>query len=158
MLENSLLQTLTKLHDQGKKITLVTGVFDLLHQEHTLFLEKASELADVLIVGLESDVRVRQLKGEGRPIENQQLRKSHLEELGIADLVFILPEGFSNQAAYDQLIAEIRPTYLAVSSHSPYQENKQALMEKYGGELKVVHEFNPAISTTILEKNLPRKS
>jgi len=151
-----LLHHLKTLRDQGKKITLVTGVFDLLHQEHKIFLEKASQIGDVLIVGVESDARVRQLKGENRPIQNQELRKKQIEALNLADTVFILPEEFTTAEHYDQFVKEILPAYLAVSSHTPFQESKEMLMKKYGGELKVVHEFNPEVSTTILEKKLAR--
>src|SRR3990172_12032671 len=55
----------------GKKIVLVTGVFDLLHDEHRNFLKVAKKAGDFLIVGLESDTRVRALKGVGRPVHDQ---------------------------------------------------------------------------------------
>lgn len=154
MLTNSLHNHFRTLREQGKKITLVTGVFDLLHQEHRTFLEKARKIGDVLVVGIESDVRVRQMKGESRPIQVQAIRKDQIEEMKLADTIFILPENCVTAEDYDQLIAEMLPSFLAVSSHSPYLESKQRIMSKYGGELKIVHEFNPEISTTILEKKL----
>ena len=56
-----------------KKIVLATGCFDILHPAHLEFLALAKEQGDVLIVGLETDARVRQLKGKDRPNHHQRL-------------------------------------------------------------------------------------
>jgi len=137
------------------KITvLATGVFDLLHEEHKNFLQKAKEVGDVLIVGIESDVRVRKLKGEGRPMQPQEIRLQQVQSLHYVDEAFLLPEEFGEQTAQEMLLEKIKPDILAVSSHSPYQEKKKKLIEKYGGRLVVVHQHNPDISTTsILRAN-----
>jgi cytidyltransferase-like protein len=131
-------------------LTLVTGFFDVLHQEHRRFLEKAKQLGGALVVGLESDARARQVKGEGRPIFPQEQRQKNLEEWGIADSIFILPDSFSSPQDHDDLIRIIHPRYLAVSSHTKHLDKKQAILSKYGGEVKIVHEHNPNISTTLL--------
>lgn len=133
---------------RGQKIVLVTGVFDILHQKHSDFLRDARALGDVLIVGIESDRRVKQMKGPERPYHPQNKRLKNLQDLDIATVVFILPENFDQPEQREALIAEIRPTFLAVSSHSLHQERKQALLEKYGGQLRVVTEFDPVFSTT----------
>lgn len=150
MISEALAKLLERAHAEHKVIVLVTGVFDLLHDEHMNFLRKAKAAGDILIVGLESDVRVRQMKGEGRPIYSQEQRRNHLEAMNIADDVFILPEQFSLPAHHDELIRTIRPSILAVSSHTAHQKEKAAIVEKYGGQLVVVHEHNPNISTTQL--------
>lgn len=142
--------TLRRLHSQGKKIVFASGVFDVFHQEHLRFLENAKATGDVLVVAIESDVRVRQIKGEGRPIHSQEKRKAHLESLGIIDLVFILPEHFSQPAQHRQLIAEVRPDIFAVSSHTSHLDKKRAIVESFGGTLQVVHDHNPEVSTTLL--------
>lgn len=133
-----------------KKKVLVTGVFDVLHQEHSTFLKKAKELGDYLIVGIESDVRVRQMKGAERPVFTQDVRKKSLEALKIADEVFILPEKFSNSEDHLALIKKIKPDYLAVSSHTKHLDKKRAILEQCGGKVVVVHKHNPNISTTQL--------
>lgn len=130
------------------KKVLVTGVFDLLHEEHIKFLKKAKELGDYLIVGLESDVRVKQMKGKQRPVNNQKLRKVNLEKLNIAEEVFVLPEQFNRPEDHENLIEKIRPNFLAVSSHTKYLDKKQEILKKFGGEVVVVHKYNPKISTT----------
>jgi len=143
------IQPLAQLQRQkGKKLVLATGFFDCLHSEHLRFLTKAKATGDLLFVAVESDARALALKGEGRPIETQRVRCRHL--LPYADYLIALPDGFNNFVAYESLIAAIRPDVYAVSSHTTHQKNKLFLTEKYGGKLVIVHEFNPAISTTKL--------
>lgn len=135
-----------ELRIAGKKIVLATGFFDLLHQEHINFLVKAKAVGDILIVAVESDERARALKGEGRPVETQSLRLSHLTPY--ADYVIALPPDFDHFEAYDSLMAAVRPHVYAVSSHTNHLKSKTFLVEKYGGQLVVVHEHNPSVSTT----------
>lgn len=132
----------------SEQVVLVTGVFDLLHAEHRNFLQKAKALGGKLLVGVESDVRVRALKGEGRPINSQAVRVANITALGIADEVFVLPEAFSKPEHHRTLLEQIRPNILAVSSHSPHLDKKQQLMESLGGQVVIVHQHNPAVSTT----------
>lgn len=132
---------------QTSEKVLATGVFDILHQEHINFLKKAAQLGP-LYIGIESDVRVRKMKGEGRPINSQEVRKKNLEDLKIARQVIILPESFDVPEERLQFLKELRPTVLAVSSHSPHLENKSRLMQSIGGRLQIVHQFNPEFSTT----------
>ncbi len=154
MLPDDVRSFLDAAREKKQLVVFATGVFDILHQEHKNFLRKAKNAGDVLLVAIESDVRVRKMKGEGRPVNTQLVRKKNLEKLGIADKVFILPEDFSRPDHHDQLIREVRPALLAVSSHTAHQPEKKKIVEKYGGELRIVHEFNPEISTTkILESH-----
>ncbi len=137
-------------HQDGKKVVLVTGVFDILHSEHSLFLEKARALGDVLLVGIECDERVKKMKGQGRPIHSAVVRLGKLEKWGIAAAVFILPEEFDAVDDYRLLLNRLQPSLLAVSSHSPHLDSKRQLMAEVGGEVVIVHQHNPAVSTTIL--------
>lgn len=141
---------LDSARQQQQKVVLVTGVFDLLHQEHRIFLEKAQQAGDVLIVGIEADSRVKKIKGEHRPIWSQDKRLDEITRLSVADGVFVLPEQFDTPEDRERLIALIRPNILAVSSHSPHLDKKEAIVSKYGGKVVVVHQFNPALSTTQL--------
>lgn len=137
-----------KAVENQQTLVLVTGVFDILHPEHINFLEKAKNTGDVLIVGVESDVRVRAIKGEKRPINPEVERWAALQNLRLADQVFILPDHFSDTADFRGLLQTIRPTILAVSAHTAHQDVKRALMQEIGGEVRVVHQQNPEISTT----------
>lgn len=137
---------------KSKIIVLVTGVFDLLHQEHKKFLNQAKKQGDILIIGLESDKRVSQLKGKDRPINSLQVRLENLAKWGIADKIFPLPEKFNTTKDHQKLISQLRPHILAVSSNTPNLSAKRKLMEKYSGQLKIVLPHNPKVSTTKMIK------
>lgn len=141
------------LHGQGKKIVLATGFFDLLHAEHINFLQKAKAAGDVLVVAVESDERAAKLKGEGRPIETQAIRCQKVSSY--ADYVIALNPDFDHQGAYESLLVAVQPQIYAVSANTNYKDSKQLLIEKYGGQLVVVHDWNPTISTTqIINKSM----
>lgn len=143
---------------------LVTGIFDLLHVEHMRFLAAAKNQGrgkkeegrrrekSYLIVGVESDKRVRKLKGEGRPVMGQEDRKEMLWGLKMADEVMILPDKFDSDDDYLKLLRDVKPDIYAVSENSPYLENKKRLCEKARVELRVVHGYNPEYSTSNLIK------
>jgi len=144
------LETIQGYHTKKATIVLVTGVFDLLHKEHLSFLTKAKAEGDVLIVAIESDKRVSQIKGSDRPIFDQETRYKNIKKLKIADLVFVLPEKFSSPRDHEELIKTIRPHILAVSSHTRHLDKKEDILKKYNGRVKIVHQHNPRISTTKL--------
>ena len=76
----------------NKTIVFTNGCFDLLHKGHKDFLLKASKFGNKLIVGVNSDSSVKQIKGESRPIENQYIREKKLLSLKYVDAVFIFEE------------------------------------------------------------------
>lgn len=131
-------------------IVLVTGVFDLLHSEHVRFLQKARALAGTLLIGVESDVRVKKMKGEGRPIQTEKIRMQGIQELQLADSVFVLPQRFDTIEDHRKLLAQLKPDIIAVSSHTAHQQEKKKLMAEIGGTVVSIHEHNPEISTTQL--------
>lgn len=141
----------------NKSLTLVTGVFDLLHEEHFVFLQKAKNLGDLLLVGLESDLRVSQMKGEGRPINNQASRLANLQKLAIADFVFILPEKFSRPEEHRALISKVRPNFMAISSNTLFQAEKARILAEFSAKLVVVHDFNPEFSSSKIIKKLNKE-
>jgi len=154
---SNLEQFLVKRQQLNKTLTLVTGVFDLLHEEHFIFLQKAKNLGDFLLVGLESDVRVRQMKGEGRPINKQETRLKNLQNSGIADFIFILPEEFSKPDDHRQLINKIRPDFMAVSSNTLFQAEKAKILAEFSAKLVVVHDFNPEFSSSRIIKKITKE-
>ncbi len=76
----------------NKKIAFTNGVFDILHEGHIKVLSQAASFADVLIVGVNSDASVKRLKGNSRPINNQQSRALILASLIMIDAVVIFEE------------------------------------------------------------------
>lgn len=150
---SELYKFIEKLHRQGKRVVLATGVFDLFHSQHQKFLEAASKRGDILLVGLETDERIKRLKGRQRPVWNLARRLEALARLKEVAFVFPLPEKFDTQSDYNKFMSLVRPDILAISSHTPFQKNKKELTEKYGGKMKVVLKYNSKISTTkILQK------
>src|SRR6266705_2665361 len=85
-------QRANKLRAAGKKIVATNGCFDLLHVGHICYLNAARALGDALIVGINGDQSVRELKGAGRPVNNQNDRAEIIAALKCVDLVTIFPE------------------------------------------------------------------
>jgi len=93
-----------KPSDLIKKVIFTNGCFDILHRGHIELLEQSKSYGDYLIVGLNSDESIKKLKGETRPIINQENRKRTLECLKFVDEVII----FDEDTPYN-LIKQIKP-------------------------------------------------
>src|ERR1051325_1042149 len=93
-----------KLRSVGKKIVATNGCFDLLHVGHVRYLQAARAFGDTLVVGLNGDHSVRELKGAGRPIMAEKDRAEILAALACVDLVAIFPD-----ARATKFLAAARP-------------------------------------------------
>lgn len=93
--------------NQSKKIVFTNGCFDILHRGHVTYLNAARSLGDILVIGLNSDASVKRLKGDKRPINNEDDRKFLLENLKAVDGVFIF-----NEDTPLELIKSIKPHVL----------------------------------------------
>jgi len=95
------------LKDEGKRIVFTNGCFDILHLGHVVYLEEARLKGDVLIVGVNTDSSVKQIKGQHRPIVPQEERMAVLAALESVDYVvpFAEPDPF-------MLISHLRPHIL----------------------------------------------
>ncbi len=144
--------------DISLQVVLVTGVFDLLHHAHRQFLKKAKDAGDILLVGVETDERVKQLKGWQRPYEPLALRLLNLSKLRVVDFVFSLPKDFNSVKAYLDLLQTLKPNILAVSSHTPFLKEKKALLKKVNGKVKIVLQQNIKVSTTIIGQERYKKA
>ena len=134
------------------RIVLAGGCFDILHIGHVRFLSEARKLGDYLVLLLESDEKVRKLKGENRPIFIQKERAEMLAALRSVDLVILLPTT-DRDADYVDLVMEIRPRVIAVTEKDPQIEKKKEQARKIGAELKVVS-LVKTVSTSILVQML----
>lgn len=143
-----------KKYHKLTRIILVTGCFDILHFAHRKLLVAAKKLGGVLMVGVESDQRVRQLKGSGRPLNFINQRIDNLEKLNLADIVFPLPEKFNTLKDFRALINQIKPEILAVSASTPNLKVKRKIMAEIHGRVVVVLPHNPKISTTKMLKSI----
>lgn len=89
---NEVSELIDQLKQSGESIVATNGCFDILHVGHLRYLQKSKELADVLIVGLNSDVSVKTLKGPSRPINSELDRAEVLVGLKMVDYVVIFHE------------------------------------------------------------------
>ena len=132
-------------------IVFTNGCFDILHKGHITYLSEARELGDYLIVGLNSDRSVTQIKGPERPINNQRFRSEKLLALNSVDDVIIFDEDTPQN-----LINELQPNILVKGGD--YKKNEivgAREVEEKGGEVVIVP-LVPGYSTTkiIKEKGL----
>src|ERR1035437_6302222 len=86
-----------RLKSQNKKLVFTNGCFDILHSGHVDYLIKAKNLGDFLLVGLNSDISVRSIKGEKRPIINETERAFLLDSLKCVDFVTFFDEDTPEQ-------------------------------------------------------------
>lgn len=127
---------------------LVGGVFDILHFGHIHFLKEAKALGNYLIVIIESDQRVKKLKGSTRPFHNQDQRKEILESLKFVDEVIILKDEMSNQDYFD-LITKIHPNIIAVTKGDPMFENKKRQAESIKAKIFEIEKVQVPSTTQI---------
>ena len=90
--KNVLIEVINDLKENNVKIAATNGFFDILHVGHVKYLKEAKKCGDVLVVGLNSDVSVKMLKGETRPINPQSDRAQVLAALNCVDYVVIFDE------------------------------------------------------------------
>lgn len=100
----ALRQVLADARHQGKRIVFANGCFDTLHVGHVRYLAGAREQGDLLVVGVNSDAGVRDLKGPGRPILDEQARAQLVAALRDVDFVVLFSE-----PTVEPLLEELRP-------------------------------------------------
>jgi len=132
---NTLAATLAR---SNGTLVVATGVFDLLHVGHLRFLKAARALGDILVVGVESDERVRRWKGPNRPILSADDRMELLAALRCVDHVFLITGERTDPAFYGDLLRILHPRWLAMTEDDPYRAEKEAQMRRIGGEARVV--------------------
>ena len=87
-----ILEKVNQWKKEKKKIVFTNGVFDLLHKGHIFSLAQAAKEGDILIIGLNSDASVKRLKGDSRPVNDQEARALLLAALSMVDAVIIFEE------------------------------------------------------------------
>lgn len=138
-----------KLKKDNQKIVLAGGCFDILHVGHIEFLKNAKKSGHVLFLLLESDESIKKLKGERRPINNQKNRAQILAAIESVDYVIPLEKPFKTPD-YNQLVENIKPDIIAITSGDPNLEHKKSQAKSVGGKVKIVLKHMPDHSTTKL--------
>lgn len=138
-----------KLHKkkwEGKRTVLVGGCFDVLHYGHVTFLQKAKAQGDTLIIALESDAFIKHAKHR-EPVHRQEERAYILSALKMVDYVILLPL-FSDEAGYNRLVLDIKPSVIAVTEGDTALEKKRIHAEQVGAIISVVTPLLSTFSTT----------
>ncbi len=131
-----------------KKIVFTNGCFDILHAGHADYLERAKNLGDVLIVGVNSDTSIKRIKGPQRPVLQEELRLKLLDSLKPVDFVVKFEEDTPIK-----LIEAIKPDVLVKGGDWPLDKIVgKDLVESYGGTVTTIP-FRYEISTSkIIER------
>ena len=129
----------------GRRLVVTNGCFDLLHVGHIRFLQEAKALGDTLLVGLNGDGSVRELKGPGRPVNPEADRAEVLAALGCVDAVTVFPE----KRATRFLEVAQPDIYVKGGDYRPedLDADEQAAVKKGGGQVKVL-KLTPGKSTS----------
>lgn len=135
------------LKDKGKKVVFTNGCFDILHAGHVDYLSKAKETGDVLIIGLNSDASVRRIKGEKRPIVDENERAYILANLKAVDYVTL----FDEDTPFD-LINDLIPDILVKGADWSIDNIVgRDVVEKNGGEVKTIEFVMQQSTSTIID-------
>lgn len=149
--KQDIINIVSDLRKKGKKIVFTSGCFDILHIGHTRCLKQARSFGDVLIVAMNTDNSTRQLKGQGRPIMNQNDRAELLSELTYVDYIVLF-----NEDTASNLICEIKPeTYVKGGDYrdKDYENWPEAkIVLDYGGKVEIVDLVSGKSSTNIIQK------
>ncbi len=138
----------------SKEIVVATqGVFDLLHFAHIEYLNIASEMGAKLIIAMDSDEKVRQRKGPGRPVFKWDERARQLEELGIINIIFS-KSPFVSDIHY---VLEITPDIFVVSDDSEFNSIENKILASKNIEVICIPR-DRRISTTKLIKKKHNKT
>ena len=137
-----------RLRAAGKRLVFTNGVFDLLHVGHVRYLAQARALGDALVVAINSDRSVRELKGEGRPVFEQAERAEILAALRCVDYVTV----FDNISPRS-LIAELLPDVLVKGGdYQLDQIHGREEVEAAGGNVISLPFVEGSSTTDIIEK------
>ena len=146
--QQTLKSTVADWQGDGKKVVFTNGVFDLLHIGHITYMAKAAELGDKLIIGLNADASVKRLKGDDRPVNDQNSRALLLAALFFVDAIVVFEEDTPQQ-----LIAALLPDVLVKGADYAIENivgAKEVIAN--GGEVKTINFVDGYSSTSIINK------
>ncbi len=134
----------------GRKLVVTNGCFDLLHPGHVSYLESARNLGDALLVGVNGDAAVRELKGRGRPVNSESDRAAVLAALQCVDAVCVFPE-----KTMTRFLAAVQPDiYVKGGDYTldTLNQDERRAVESAGGIIKLIPLVPGKSTTALLEK------
>jgi D-glycero-beta-D-manno-heptose 1-phosphate adenylyltransferase len=148
---SELVEQIKAARRENKKIVLANGCFDLFHVGHIRYLAGAKDLADCLIVGINSDEQVRKLKGENRPFMPESERAEIIAALRFVDYVTIFEE-----PTVEELIHAVRPDFHAKGTdYTVDSVPEREIVRALGGQTVIVGDPKNHSSTDLI-KNVVR--
>ena len=142
-----------RLRDAGQKLVFTNGVFDILHVGHVRYLEQARSLGDALVVAINSDASVRELKGAGRPLINQDERAEILAALRSVNYVSVFDD-----VSPRSLIADLLPDVLVKGGDYALDEIHGREEVEAGGGRVVSLPFVEGVSSSALIERMRDKN
>ena len=131
-----------------KKVVFTNGCFDIIHRGHIEVLARTADLGDKLVIGLNSDQSIQKLKGEDRPIIDEQSRAILLAALSFVDAIVLFSEDTPLK-----LISALLPDVLAKGGDYEIETIVgHEIVQKNGGKVKLVPFVDGFSSTTIIDK------
>ena len=131
----------------GARVVFANGCFDLLHVGHVRYLEAAKGLGDLLVVGINSDEQVRQLKGEGRPFIPERERAEVIASLRAVDYVTVFHE-----PTVTELLLALRPDIHAKGTdYTEESVPERDVVRSFGGRVQIVGDPKDHSSTEMLK-------
>ncbi len=144
----SLLNQVASWKSSGLKVVFTNGCFDIIHLGHIDYLEKASNLGDKMIVALNTDASVANLKGPQRPVVNEEARTRMMAAFEFVDAVLLF-----NEETPLRLIEAIKPDILVKGSDYLTENIVGAeIVMKNGGKVETVDLVEGYSTTNIIEK------
>lgn len=143
-----LIDIVKELKEQGKRIVFTNGCFDIIHPGHVSYLRESKRLGDVLIVALNTDDSVRKLKGESRPVNNQDDRAIVMDELKSVDYV----THFAEDTPFN-IISNLIPNVL--TKGGDYIADDVVgydIVTRNGGEVAIIKFVEGKSTTSIINK------
>ena len=135
------------LRGQYRRVVFTNGCFDVLHRGHVTYLAAARDLGDCLVVGLNSDASVKRLKGENRPINNENNRALVLAALSFIDYIIIFEEDTPKN-----LIEQVKPDILVKGGDYKIEDIVGAdFVQKNGGQVLTIPFVDGYSSTKIIQ-------
>jgi rfaE bifunctional protein nucleotidyltransferase chain/domain len=134
--------------EAGKTVGFTSGVYDILHAGHVEYLERAAQLVDVLIVGVNADASVKSNKGELRPINHQAQRAEVVGSLRSVAHVFIFDE-LNNNVNIELLKPDL---YIKAGDYTADKLTSKHIVESYGGRVEIIPFKEGHSTTSIIEK------
>ncbi|MBP2652422.1 MAG: hldE 2 [Firmicutes bacterium] len=132
----------------GKTVVFTNGCFDILHAGHVRYLAAARALGDYLIVGLNSDQSVRNLKGPTRPVNTEEDRAEVMAALAAVDYVVV----FADRTA-EGLVTDLKPDiYVKGGDYEIKNLPEAEIVARYGGKTVLIPEVPGRSSSNIIGK------